>query len=44
MASGFRGDILLTFDDDPVANGNVDIYDRLWGNRVYAPLLLKGQR
>lgn len=44
MASGFRGDILLTFDDDPVANGNVDIYGRLWGNRVYAPLLLKGRR
>jgi len=39
VAAGPTGDFLIAFHDSLV--GNYDIYGRLWGNRLYLPLVLK---
>ena len=41
VASGPVGDALIAFQDT-VGSGNYNIYGRLWGNRVYLPLVLRG--
>ena len=40
VAAGPTGDFLVTFQDSTYF-GNVDIYGRLWGRRVYLPLTLR---
>ncbi len=39
VAAGPTGDFLIAFHDKLV--GNYDIFGRLWGNRLYLPLVLK---
>ena len=42
VASGSLGDFLVTFDAHPVVTPDPrQVYGRLWGNRVYLPLVLK---
>jgi len=41
VAAGATGDFLIALDDDPSAGNNWDIYGRLWGNRVYVPLVVR---
>jgi len=41
LTAGPHGDFLVAFDDDPSMSSNMDIYGRLWGNRVYVPLVVR---
>jgi hypothetical protein len=43
-ASGSRGDFLVAFDDLPPEGGIREVYGRLWGNRVYLPLVLRSHQ
>ena len=40
VAEGWPGDFLVVFDDQPLG-ADRGIYGRLWGSRVYLPLVLK---
>jgi hypothetical protein len=43
VAAGHTGDFLMAFDDNEVIGiSNRGIYGRLWGNRVYLPLVVRG--
>jgi hypothetical protein len=41
VVGGSHGDFLMTFDDLPPEAGSREVYGRLWGNRVYLPLVLR---
>jgi hypothetical protein len=42
VAAGSTGDFLVTFDDNEVFGTSTrGIYGRLWGNRIFLPLVLK---
>ena len=42
VAAGPTGDYLVTFDDNEVFGTSTrGIYGRLWGNRIYLPLVLR---
>lgn len=41
VASGWLGDFLVAFDALPSPPTGRDIYGRLWGNRVYVPLMVR---
>jgi hypothetical protein len=43
-AGGSFGDFLVAFDALPVPTNARDIYGRLWGNRVYLPLVLRNHQ
>jgi hypothetical protein len=40
VVGGSHGDFLVAFDDLPPGGGIREVYGRLWGNRVYLPLVL----
>lgn len=42
VARGPAGDFLIAWQDQPVWATNQNIYGWLWGNRVYLPLVFKG--
>jgi hypothetical protein len=44
VAAGPGGGFVVVFDEDPSMGGNRDIFGRLWGARVYAPLVIKRHR
>jgi hypothetical protein len=41
VADGSRGDFLVTFDDLPPEGALREVYGRLWGHRVYLPLVVR---
>jgi hypothetical protein len=42
VAAGPTGDFLITFDDNEVlGTSSRGIYGRLWGNRIYLPLVVR---
>lgn len=41
VAGGSRGDFLVAFEDLPPEGSSREVYGRLWGNRVYLPLVVK---
>jgi hypothetical protein len=41
VSVGRAGDFLVVFEDAPLMSTSRDIYGRLWGDRVYTPLLVK---
>lgn len=40
-AGGSLGDFLVAYDDPPPWSMNRNVYGRLWGNRVYLPLVVR---
>jgi hypothetical protein len=40
-APGAGGDFLVVYNDAVLGEGNMDIYGRRWGNRIYIPLTRK---
>jgi hypothetical protein len=41
VAAGPLGDFLVVYEDTPLGESDSDINGRLWGNRIYLPLVLR---
>ena len=41
VAAGGLGDFVVVFEDAPLFAPSVDVFDHLWGNRVYLPFIVK---
>jgi hypothetical protein len=41
LAAGPAGEIIAAWQDQPISTTNTDIYGRLWGMRVYLPMIIR---